>query len=63
MNSILASVDWNLIGDKIWNRLTSRTALFIYAGIILVLIIAIIIRVIVGEYKRVSIMKNSLEGK
>ncbi len=59
MNSILASVDWNLIGDKIWNRLTSRTALFIYAGIILVLIIAIIIRVIVG----VSIMKNSLEGK
>ncbi len=63
MNSILASVDWNLIGDKIWNRLTSRTALFIYAGIILVLIIAIIIRVIVGEYNRVSIMKNSLEGK
>jgi len=63
VNSILASVDWNLIGDKIWNRLTSRTALFIYAGIILVLIIAIIIRVIVGEYNRVSIMKNSLEGK
>ncbi len=63
MNSILASVDWNSIGDKIWNRLTSRTALFIYAGIILVLIIAIIIRVIVGEYNRVSIMKNSLEGK
>ena len=63
MNSILASVEWNLIGDKIWNRLTSRTALFIYAGIILVLIIAIIIRVIVGEYNRVSIMKNSLEGK
>ena len=63
MNAILALIDWSSIGNKIWGWLTSRTALFIYAGLILILIIAIIIRVIVGEYNRVSIMKNSLEGK
>ena len=63
MNAILALIDWSAVGNKIWGWLTSRTALFIYAGLVLALIIAIIIRVIVGEYNRVAIMKNSLEGK
>ena len=61
MNAIL-SIDWNSVGNKIWGWLTSRTALLIYAGLVLVLIIAIIIRVIVAEFNRVAMMKNALEG-
>ena len=62
MNAILA-IDWNTIGNKIWEQLTSRTALLIYAGLVLVLIIAIVVRVIVAEFNRVAMLKNALEGE
>ena len=61
MNAILA-VDWSKNGNKIWGWLTSRTALLIYAGLVLALIIGIVIRVIVTEFTRVTMLKNMLEG-
>ncbi len=62
MNALLA-IDWNSVGNKIWTALTSRTALLIYAGLVLALIIAVIIRVIVAEFNRVAMLKNALEGE
>ena len=62
MNAI-AAIDWNSVGNQIWSGLTSRTALLVYAGLVLVLIIAIIVRVIVAEFNRVATLKNALEGE
>ena len=62
MNAML-SIDWYSIGNKIWDRLTSRAALLIYAGLVLALIIAIVVRVIVAEFNRVAMLKNALEGE
>ena len=62
MNAILA-IDWATIGNQLWDGLTSRTALLVYAGLVLALIIAIIIRVIIAEFNRVAMLKNALEGK
>ena len=59
----MLSIDWYSIGNKIWDRLTSRTALLIYAGLVLALIIAIVVRVIVAEFNRVAMLKNALEGE
>ena len=61
MNAMLA-LDWNSIGNQIWGWLTSRTALLIYAGLVLALVVVIIIRVIVAEFNRVARLKNELEG-
>ena len=62
MNAML-SIDWYSIGNKIWDRLTSRTALLIYAGLVLELIIAIVGRLIVAEFNRVATLNNALEGE
>ncbi len=58
----MLSIDWNAIGNKIWVWLTSKTALLIYAGLVLVLIIAVVVRVIIAEFNRVAALKNALEG-
>ena len=62
MNALFA-IDWNAIGNKIWGWLTSRTALLIYAGLVLALIIVIIVRVIIAEFNRVAMLKNAIEGE
>jgi len=60
--NLLASVDWQTIGNKVWAALTSRTALFVYALCLLVLVMALVVRMIVNEYRRVAELKDGGSG-
>ena len=60
--NLLASVDWQTIGNKVWAALTSRTALFVYALCLLVLVMALVVRMIVNEYRRVAELKDGGAG-
>ncbi len=60
--NLLASVDWQTRGNKVWAALTSRTALFVYALCLLVLVMALVVRMIVNEYRRVAELKDGGTG-
>jgi len=60
--NLLASVDWQTVGNKVWAALTSRTALFVYALCLLVLVMALVVRMIVNEYRRVAELKDGGSG-
>ncbi len=62
MDLILA-VDWNGVGNKIWTALTSRTALLVYCIVILALVMALVVRIVVGEFRRVAELKDAGAGK
>ena len=59
--SVLAAIfEANGTGAKIVAALTSRTALIVYAALVLLIVIALVIRVIAGESRRVNDIKESL---
>lgn len=37
----LGAVDWAAVGNRIWNTVTSKTALLVYSVVILVLVIVL----------------------
>lgn len=60
MNNYIAATSADF-AQKVWSALTSSTALIIYAAIILILILVLAVKLIVGEQKRVSEIKQREE--
>ncbi len=60
MNNYIAASSADF-AQKVWSALTSSTALIIYAAIILILILVLAVKLIVGEQKRVSEIKQREE--
>ncbi len=60
MNNYIAASSADF-AQKVWSALTSSTALIIYAAVILVLILVLAVKLIVGEQKRVSEIKQREE--
>lgn len=59
----LGSVDWAAVGNRIWNTVTSKTALLVYSVVILVLVIVLAVRLVVSETGRATALKEELSGK
>ncbi len=54
MANLISAFSFAEFMGEVWDALTSKTALIVYAAIILVLILFLVIRVIVNEYRRVE---------
>ena len=59
----LGAVDWAAVGNRIWNTVTSKTALLVYSVVILVLVIVLAVRLVVSETGRATALKEELSGK
>ncbi|MDE7082452.1 MAG: AAA family ATPase [Clostridia bacterium] len=59
MANLIAAFSFTEFMGNVWDALTSKIALIVYAAIILVLILVLVIRVIVNEHKRVSEIAES----
>ncbi|MBD5584033.1 MAG: AAA domain-containing protein [Clostridia bacterium] len=62
INLISAFSFTEFMGD-VWNALTSKIALIVYSAVILLLVLILVIRVVVGEQKRVAEIKHNKELK
>ena len=58
----LGAVDWAAVGNRIWNTVTSKTALLVYSVVILVLVIVLAVRLVVSETGRATALKEELSG-
>ena len=54
MANLISAFSFAEFMGEVWDALTSKTALIVYAAIILVLILFLVIRVIVNEHRRVE---------
>ncbi len=59
----LGAVDWAAVGNRIWNTVTSKSALLVYSVVILVLVIVLAVRLVVSETGRATALKEELSGK
>ena len=59
MANLISAFSFTEFMGNVWDALTSKIALIVYAAIILVLILALVIRVVVNEHKRVAEIEES----
>ena len=63
MFNLISAFSFSDFWVKAWDALTSKTALIVYAAIILVLILALVVRVALNEQKRVAEIKANDERR
>lgn len=62
-NYICAAFSFTEFMGKVWDALTSKTALIVYSAIILAIILVLVVRAVVTEQRRTAEIKHNADRK